>query len=688
MKKLITILLAVITLNTMAQQPTLEWVKTYGGATGNDYSRRFAHDSFGNLYIVGFFYGTVDFDLGPGVNNVTSVGQSDAFILKLDSNGNFLWVKTIGLANYTTAGYTIDIDSQNNLIVGGAFWLTTDIDPGSGVFNVTSNGGNDQCVIKLDSNGNFIWGTSFGGPDIDNAYDLKLSNNDDIYMTGHFLGTVDFDPGPGVYNLTSNGGADIYVMKLNNNGDLLWVKTMGESMVDSGLRLSIGSSGSIYVTGNFASTVDFDPGTGVFNVTALGPIDAFILKLDSNGNFIWVKSFGGSGVCQGLGITTDALENVIATGDFDVTVDFDPGASTYNLSSSGSRDAYTVKLDVNGNFLWAKSYGGMLADYGHTITSDATGNIYTAGTFRDTVDFNPGTGVYKLYASLTGMFVQKLDPNGNFVGTFQIGGNSFGRIDDIKVNGTDIIHFCGSFTDTVDFDPGSAVVNLHSNGGTDNFIIKLNQQCTPSQSTDMLISCDSLQWIDGITYYANNTSATHTITNGASSGCDSIVTLNLTINTVDTSVTQNVLTFTANATGATFQWIDCDNNNAAINGETNASYTATANGNYAVVVTQNGCTDTSACFNVSGVGIAENSALNATIVYPNPSSTNFTIETADYMGKTIVLFNAVGQEVYSKVIKESKTVIEVSEIGSKGVYILKIINRNAEVISTNKLIVE
>ena len=111
--------------------------------------------------------------------------------------------------------------------------------------------------------------------------------------------------------------------------------------------------------------------------------------------------------------------------------------------------------------------------------------------------------------------------------------------------------------------------------------------------TDIQTACDSYTWIDGNTYTSNNNTATHTLSNAG--GCDSVVTLDLTINTVDNGITNSSPALMANATGAAYQWLDCDNNYSLIAGETNQSFTATANGSYAVEVTQNNCRDTSNC---------------------------------------------------------------------------------------------
>ncbi|MCH2046242.1 MAG: SBBP repeat-containing protein, partial [Saprospiraceae bacterium] len=170
-----------------------------------------------------------------------------------------------------------------------------------------------------------------------------------------------------------------------------------------------------YTTGAFAETmasdpIDFDPGAGTTNLSPVGSSDIFIQKLDASGNFLWAKSFGGSSSDQGNSIAVDAAGNVYTTGSFEDTVDFDPGAGTTNLSAIGGSDIFIQKLDASGNFLWAKSFGGSSSDWGSSIAVDASENVYTTGSFQDTVDFDPGAGTINLISQGSlDIFVHKIN---------------------------------------------------------------------------------------------------------------------------------------------------------------------------------------------------------------------------------------------------------------------------------------
>lgn len=194
--------------------------------------------------------------------------------------------------------------------------------------------------------------------------------------------------------------------------------------------------------------------------------------------------------------------------------------------------------------------------------------------------------------------------------------------------------------------------------------------CVASAGTDVQTACDSLTWIDGLTYYANNNTATFALTNAA--GCDSIVTLNLTVNTLNTGVTNNAPTLTADEAGATYQWIDCDNANAAISGETAQSFTASTNGNYAVVVTKNGCSDTSACQTVNNIGFRN---INDTYVkvFPVPANENLNISGINFGGTfKVELIDQLGRVVLTETFDNVKEVTLSTQNLTQGTYQLKV----------------
>ena len=391
-------------------------------------------------------------------------------------NVNMVWAKKMGGAS-NDFGTSIAVDALGNVYTTGYFGGTADFDPGAGTYNLTPAGiFLNIFVSKLDASGNFVWAKQMGGASTAEGLSIAVDASGNVYTTGKFIGTADFDPGPGTYNLTSAGSYDIFVSKLDSSGNFIWAKRMGGASTDKGLSIAVDASGNVYTTGLFQGTVDFDPGAGTYNLTSAGGDDIFVSKLDSSGNFVWAKNMGGASNDDGYSIAADASGNVYTTGDFYGTADFDPGPGTYNLTAAGGLDIFVSKLDSSGNFVWAKNMGGASTDDGYSIALDASDNVYTTGDFSGTADFDPGPGTYNLtsVARSYDIFVSKLDASGNFVWAKDMGGASNDWGNSIAVDGSRNVYTTGYFTSTADFDPGTGTYNLTSAGQGDIFVSKLD----------------------------------------------------------------------------------------------------------------------------------------------------------------------------------------------------------------------
>lgn len=477
-------LLATTTL--FAQQTaSLEWAKRIGGSS-SDRARGMAVDAAGNVLSSGYYSGTVDFDPGPGVLNLTSTGGSGIFISKLDATGNLVWAKSIsGTAGVSPMNMAIDL--SGNVYITGGFLGTTDFDPGPGVFNMTSGGQTDIFIAKYDANGNFVWAKEInGGTWFDHGYDIKVDASGNVYVVGRFYfqggPSFDFDPGPGTFLLTA-GEEDAFILKLDNNGDFVWARDFGgaSGTEHRGYSIDIDNAGNVYTTGYFEATADFDPGPGTFNLTASGDWDVFISKLDMNGNFVWAKSLVNSAPTYytdgnyGSKIKVDGAGNIYSSGRFNGTVDFDLGAGTFNITSNGNFDAYLLKLTTNGDFVWAKSWGGTGYDEAFSISLTTT-DIFITGLYAGTVDFDPGATTLNLTSSGSNdIFISRFDINGNFGWARSMGGTGDDRGSGIATNSAGDVYVSGYFNTTADFDPDACLFNQTSAGGDDIFITKLNQ---------------------------------------------------------------------------------------------------------------------------------------------------------------------------------------------------------------------
>jgi len=705
------IIALIISINAHAQNPTFTWAKQFSGLNDQQgYS--VAVDASGNVITVGEFGDVTDFDPGAGTFTLNPGSNYDVFISKLDASGNFVWAKQIGMNSTLEQAYDVVIDASGNIYFTGAFYSTTDFDPGAGVFNMTApNNQADVFICKLNSAGNFVWAKQFGSTLTDIAFSIALDQSNNVHTTGYFSGTVDFDPGVGVSNMTSSGPTDIFVSKLDVSGNFVWAKQFagGGTNFSAGRGISVDVSGNVYTTGHFAGTIDFDPGAGIFNMTHSNSQDAFISKLDISGNFVWAKQFNGSGPAGAFGkdIVVDA-NNVYTVGYFTGTGDFDPGIGTFTLASSGpSGDVFVSKLNNAGNFVWAKSFTGNGDDRGNGIALDLSGNIYIAGSFQATTDFDPGAGTFNLTpSSNNGVFTSKLNASGNYVWAGQfIGTAGYGGVANaIVVDAANNFYTTGTFSATMDFDAGAGTSNMTSLGGFDVFTTKYNGCPTTSQPgaiSGQTSLCNgagsttySIATVVGATSYSwslpggwSGSSSTNTIaatpgstgiftvTANNACGASPQQTLAVTIHplpTINASTTASILCIgqsaTLSASGAsTYTWNP---------GGPGASITIspTLNTTYTVIGTSSlNCSNstlfTQTVTSCTGINQLSNS-VNEITVYPNPFNNKITIATNGGI-QTVQIFNPLGSLVYQTEIENEKTEISLEKENS-GIYFIKI----------------
>lgn len=331
------------------------------------------------------------------------------------------------------------------------------------------------------------WAKRIGGLGSDECYKVKVdpSGSGDIYITGSYEGTVDFDPGPLTTNITNQGQWDVYLAKLDSSGNYLWARGIGGIYADHGTDISIDDSGNVYLTGWFDDTAYFNPGNGPNVLIAKGwGFNMFICKYGKTGDLIWAKSIGGplSADVISYGMINDKLGNIYTTGSFTKFVDFNPDTTAnYNLFSSVGSNIFICRWDSSGNFNWAKSIGTRGGNRGYSISTDpTTSEIYITGTFSDTVDFDPGPGIFKLVSVYqSDIFVCKFDSAGNFVWAKAVGGTGnqdVGYSIAFDTTGPGALYVTGDFQDTADFDPGAGIFTIIASSPNykDAFILKLD----------------------------------------------------------------------------------------------------------------------------------------------------------------------------------------------------------------------
>lgn len=366
----------------------LRWAYCLGGP-GDDVATGVAVDAGGTVYLTGSFQGVADFDPSVRTRTFQAAGGSDVFACAINARGDLLWAANAGGAGDDTAS-GVAVDAAGNVVVVGDFAGAADFDPGPGTLRLTSLGPRDAFLWKLRPDGSLFWAVQADGSGGDDTAAGVTVDGDAVYVTGAFRGTADFDPGPGVLDLTGAGGRDVFVWKLTGLGGLVWARRAGGAGDDVGLSLArLGLN--LFVTCSFTATTDFDPGSGLSELQSAGDRDAFVWALTAaSGDLVWARRLGGPGPDVGTAVAADA-DGIAVVGDFQDTADFDPGSGLLLRTSAGGTDAFLARLDAAGNRQWARPLGGTGDDHARGVALDSRG-VSFAGTFATTAAFDPGDG--------------------------------------------------------------------------------------------------------------------------------------------------------------------------------------------------------------------------------------------------------------------------------------------------------
>ncbi len=258
----------------------LVWARTWGGESWDDCTDLAVGPS-GDIFVTGSFVGLADLNPGEGVDPHFSSGESDVYLSRFDPWGNLVWARTWG-GDATDKSSSIAIDQNGDAYVTGYFQGAVDFDPGAGVRLKESVGWRDAYVTKIDSSGEFEWARTWGtsGEDQWNqGCGVAAGPDGKVYVTGEFYKTVDFDPGPGGCERTSNGQGDAFLSAFDSSGDFIWVTTWGGLYWDTAEDVAVDEEGYCFVTGGFSHLVDFDLGTGINEHWSAGLRDIYVLKI-------------------------------------------------------------------------------------------------------------------------------------------------------------------------------------------------------------------------------------------------------------------------------------------------------------------------------------------------------------------------------------------------------------------------
>ncbi|SMC84158.1 T9SS type A sorting domain-containing protein [Moheibacter sediminis] len=370
----------------------LLWVKTFGSDL-EDYGTGINADAEG-VYVTGVYQNTVDFNPEGESSALTSTGYLDIFMLKLDVDGNFQWVKSIGNTGYEEST-AIDVDADGNVYVGGYFYGIMDFDPSEAEFEMEPVSIGDGFILKLNNEGNFQWAKQIAG-----GFSLLLAmevlDDGQIYAVGNFQQSCDFDPNPESEHIVTagQGSMDIFVLRLDNMGDFINVATTkGDNGISTTVDVAVDNEGNAYVTGYFGGIIDFAPNMehgGEHTYSTNEFLNCYVFKTTQNGEFGWVKhitAIDAEGTSNGYGVAVNSSGESFLSGYFSNTVSF--GDTALSQQSNEAMDAFIAKLDSAGNFVYARAIGGANFVEEHGVRLDNSGNIYIVGTFENTVDVDP-----------------------------------------------------------------------------------------------------------------------------------------------------------------------------------------------------------------------------------------------------------------------------------------------------------
>ena len=452
---------------------SLLFARTFGGA-GHDLPADIAADIFGNTLVAGSFTGTCRFAAADRSVSLTSAGGADIFAARFAFDGRLIDVMSAGGPLHDRASGAA-LDGRGGMYIAGTFAGQVDFQPGEGNTPATSTGaGADAFVARYTASFALDYVKIIGGPAADEARCMAVDAAGAIYVAGTWQGTADFDPGAGVFNMSSPAGSSAFLVKLAASGRFAYARAFGGNGRTVPLAVAVSADGDLALCGEFAGPADFDPGAPQRPARSSGPSDGFAARLSQRlPSFSFTRTVGTTGAATINAIAADAGDFLCLAGSFADTLGFAVGAGSIDFTSAGGSDVFVGKFCNKCVITWGRSLGGAGDDAAVAAALDADGSMIVAGTFTGTVDFDPGPGSFELTARGMDVFVLKLDAQGRFAWAAQLGGAGNDRPAALAVRG-DRIYVTGSFEGTADFDPGPQAQDLSSAGGTDIFIAALD----------------------------------------------------------------------------------------------------------------------------------------------------------------------------------------------------------------------
>jgi len=427
--------------------PDYGWTRTVGG-TGFDAAVAIERDDAGNLYVAGFFEGTVDFDPAPDQTELrTAKGSRDAFVTKFTAVGKHVWTWTAG---GTQADEARDLwwDPDGYILVTGEYRLTVDFDSGGAGDSHTAQGFADVFVTRLGRDGQYQWTRTFGGSKSDSGQGVAVDSQGRAIVVGQFSDAVDFDPtGQGDVR-TSRGQSDVFLTRLAGNGSYLGTVQFGGAGLDLAADVSVDALDNVALAGMFMGSVDFDPTSGQDAHVSNGYYDGFVTRLTAAGSYAGTRTFGGTEDEEVTALAHDPEGNIYVTGGYEGTVVFGPQDEH---TSQGGFDVFVTRLNADGSYGWTRVIGGSSTEFGRGLAVGPPDELFLVGSFGGSADFDlDGAGDVRTASGPSDLFVTRLGRDAAYRDTWTVGGKGSDIAYDAVAE--DAVSIVGFFQNSVDFD--------------------------------------------------------------------------------------------------------------------------------------------------------------------------------------------------------------------------------------------
>ena len=622
-----------------------------------------AHDS-GTVVTAGSFINTCIFDGdGPSLN-LTSAGGKDVSLASYQADGTLNFVIGFGGSSDDVAADVV-LDADGNIYVTGSFQNSMDVDPGAGEFILEASGLNDVFLIKYNALGELVWAHRFGEDFTDDGKELVLGDDGFLYMSGGYRIEMKFAGVADSITLSNPGfTTDVFLAKFNLDGEAVWARSFGGGGSDFVDGLAYWND-MLFLTGDFTTTIDLDASAAVDNHSSNGLNDVFLCAYDTDGDYLWGHTFGGSSADFGHDLATDNDGNIYMTGNFNNTINFSSTGGSLELTSALQSDMFLAAYTAFGDDLWAIRAGGSDAEEGYAVAVSASGPVVT-GTFGSTVDFDPGPGTWEqTSAGFYDIYLVQYDFDGALIEAGNMGSpySDYGHVLTMAPNG-DILTG-GRMQSPLDIDPGPGEILLYGNTGFDGYIARYNT-CISYFLEESATICagETYDFHGTVLSEAGEYVASFTTVDG----CDSTFELSLVIHDIDITITSDDTVLNAvYSPDYSYQWLDCNDGMTPVEGATEAVFSATESGSYAVEITWGPCSEISACVTVDieePVGFSEE--LHADWLLWN--GLNNWIISSDQPAQ-VQVFDMQGQAVYNSTINGT-TELSTGQLAA-GWYILK-----------------